>query len=143
MRDSVRDLAMYLERMSGAKIEIIAAPRQGDKRLPIYVGETAVEKFGPVTSKDPAEQGFRVVVKPDGIGLMGENYQSTSFAVYEMLERLGCRWMMPTDMGEVIPQRPTITLPIGDTSSAPGTEGRFSGISIRFICAAFAAAAWA
>ncbi len=126
VRDSVDDLAMYLEKMSGAKIEIVAAPlAAGDRRLPIYVGDTAVQKFGPMTLKDPASQGFRVVVANDGIGLMGENYQSTSFAIYEMLERLGCRWMMPSDLGEVIPEQKTITMPIGDVSSAPGTLGRF------------------
>ncbi len=126
VRESVEDLAMYLEKMSGAKIEIVPAPlASGDKRLPIYVGELAVQKFGPMTLKDPSGQAFRVVVKPAGIGLMGENEQSTSFAIYEVLERLGCRWMMPSDMGEVIPQRTTVTLAVGDTSSAPGTEGRF------------------
>lgn len=126
VRDSVLDLAMYLERMSGAKIEIVEAPLgKEDKRLPIYVGAPAVEKFGPITLKAPAQQGFRVVVKPEGIGLMGENHQSTSFSVYEVLERLGCRWMMPSEMGEVIPELKTIALPIGDTVSAPGTEARF------------------
>ncbi len=126
VRDSVDDLAMYLEKMSGAKVEIVASPlAAGDKRLPIYVGDAAVQKFGPMTFKDPASQGFRVVVANDGIGLMGETYQSTTFAVYEMLERLGCRWMMPSELGEVIPEQKTITMPVGDVSSAPGTLGRF------------------
>jgi len=126
VRESVNDLAMYLERMSGAKIEIATAPLPaGDTRVPIYVGDTAVEKYGPITLKAPAQQGFRVVVKPDGIGLMGERPQSTSFAVYEVLEQLGCRWMMPSDLGEVIPELKTIALPAGDKSSAPGTEARY------------------
>ena len=126
VRDSVSDLAMYLERMSGAQIDVVSAPlAETDTRLPIYVGALAEEVFGPVTNRAPGQQAFRVVVRPDGIGLMGECPQSTSFAVYEVLERLGCRWMMPSEMGEVIPSLKTIVLPVGDTCSAPGTDARF------------------
>lgn len=126
VRDSVKDLAMYLERMSGAKMDIVSTDAVAqDKRVPILVGQAAVDKFGPVKTKAVNEQGFRVVVTADGVGLLGENDQSTTFAIYEVLENLGCRWMMPSDMGEVVPNLKTIALPIGDRALAPGTKARF------------------
>ena len=32
-----------------------------------------------------------------GVGLYGESEYGTSYAIYELLHRLGCRWIMPTD----------------------------------------------
>lgn len=124
LRDSVHDLAQYLEKMSGATIGVLDG-LPADNKLPIYIGEAAAQKFGTITTHAPAGQAFRVVVKPDGIGLYGENFQSTCYAIYEVLDRLGVRWMLPSEMGEVVPERKTIALPIGDTTSAPGTIGRF------------------
>lgn len=121
-RDSVKDLALYLEKMSGAKVEILTQPpAKDDTRLPILIGEAAVRKFGAPRASYPYKQGFRVVVSPKGIGLAGESDLAVSYAIYELLESLGCRWYMPSEMGEIIPARPTVKLPGRDESLAPGT----------------------
>ncbi|NQU09636.1 DUF4838 domain-containing protein [bacterium] len=125
LRDSVTDLAHYLGKMSGATIEILTnAPAAGDKRVPILIGDLAVKTFGATKKHTRMKQGYRLTVGKKGVGLSGESDESTSFAIYELLERLGCRWYLPSEMGEVIPQRKTIALPVMDVSSAPGTEGR-------------------
>ncbi|MDQ3622794.1 MAG: DUF4838 domain-containing protein [Verrucomicrobiota bacterium] len=122
LRESVNDLALYLEKISGAKVEVSVAERAaGDQRLPIVVGSLAAKKFGPPAQKAPAGQGFRLLVKKDGVGLIGENDLSASYAIYELLEWLGCRWFMPSEMGECIPNAKTIAVPELDFSSAPGT----------------------
>src|SRR5262245_39000587 len=121
LRESVKDLALYLEKMSGAKIDIVTQPQQGDKRLAIIIGEPAVKAFGPAKKSAPFQQGFRVAVAKDSIVLLGESDLATSYAVYEVLNRLGCRWYMPSDMGEVIPKLTTVALPEMDISSSPGT----------------------
>jgi hypothetical protein len=38
----------------------------------------------------------------------GTTYKGSLFAVYDFLERLGCRWFMPGASGEVVPQMKTI-----------------------------------
>ncbi len=122
LRESVKDLAHYLQKMSGAPVAVLtAAPAAADKRLPIYIGNWAAQKFGPVTQKVAYAQGFRVVVNKTGIGLFGESDESTSYAIYEVLHRLGCRWYLPSEMGEEIPQHKTITLPLMNFAGAPGT----------------------
>lgn len=122
LRASVIDLAAYFEKMSGAKIDVLTAPRaEGDQRIPILIGELATTKFGPPGKSAPYKQGFRVVVSPAAIGLSGESALATSYAIYEVLDRLGCRWYMPSELGEVIPHTPTIALAELDFSSAPGT----------------------
>lgn len=122
LRESVNDLALYLGKMSGARIEVIArAPEASDKLLPILVGDLATKEFGPMPKSSTYKQGWRVVVSPKGVGLMGESGESASYAVYELLDRLGCRWYMPSDMGEVIPEMKTIRLPPSDVSGTPET----------------------
>lgn len=122
LRESVKDLALYLEKIGGARIEVLTQPPQpNDKRVPLLIGERGVETFGPPQKKAPYQQGFRLVVSPRGVGLLGESDLATSYAIYELLDRLGCRWYMPSDMGDVFPQQKTITLADTDFSSAPGT----------------------
>jgi hypothetical protein len=68
-----------------------------------------------------------MVVSPRGVGLLGESDEASSYAVYELLDRLGCRWFMPGELGEVIPDLKTVTLKEVDFSSAPATI--FRGIT--------------
>ena len=120
--ESVKDLALYLEKMSGAKVEIVEGePKADDPRLPILIGDLAVKAMGPVGKTYPYKQAFRVVANSKNIGLMGESDLATSYAIYEVLDQLGCRWFMPSEMGEYVPQSKTISLTEQDLKSAPGT----------------------
>jgi hypothetical protein len=122
LRESVRDLARVLGTMSGAAVEVRTDDRPaGDRRLPVLIGERAEKVFGPVGKAAPYRQGFRYVVSPAGVGLYGESDLAASYAVYELLDRLGCRWYLPGALGEVIPEAKTVALPVMDLSSAPGT----------------------
>src|SRR3954451_21385745 len=121
LRESVKDLALYLGKMSGAKIEVVAKMPPKDERVPLYVGSSATAVFGAPAKKAPYRQGCRYVVNNKGVGLLGESDLAASYAVYELLDRLGCRWFMPGELGDVIPQKKTITLKEVDFSSAPGT----------------------
>ena len=127
---SINDLAHYLSKMSGAKIEIVEGLSAKEKRLPVYIGTEAQKVFGPVGISKAGLFGFRVVVdRRRGIGLYGESEIGTSYAIYELLDRLGCRWFMPTDLGEVVPDLPTLAVPVMDEKIAPATlwRWRYSG----------------
>jgi hypothetical protein len=130
LRESVTDLATYLGFMSGTRIEVEAAgepppPAAAGAAAPvqILVGDLATQAFGPAAKPYPFRQGFRLVVdaKASRVGLIGESDLAVSYAVYEVLDRLGCRWFMPGPSGEVIPQSKTVALEETDFSSHPGT----------------------
>ena len=123
-RDSIRDLAHYLGKMCGATIDVVEAQAARDRRLPIYIGGAAQKVFGPVGISKAGKFGFRVVAGSKGVGLYGESKYGTSYAIYELLHRLGCRWYMPSELGECVPSLSTITLPQTDVSLAPATEWR-------------------
>ncbi len=124
LRDSVKDLAHYLSKISGAEIEIIEGLPENDRRVPVYIGSAAQEVFGPVGISKAGKFGFRVVAGSKGVGLYGESEYGTSYAIYELLHRLGCRWYMPSELGEVIPSQPTLKIPEMDAKLAPATEWR-------------------
>jgi hypothetical protein len=125
LRDSVKDLAAILERISGARVEVVAdALPPGDKRLPILIGELAGKALGQPKTKYPYQQGFRLVVSDKGVGLAGESDLATSYAVYTLLDQIGCRWYMPGPLGEVLPSLKTIALKKQDVSTGPYTVFR-------------------
>ncbi len=122
LQGSVKDLALYLHKISGAPFEILTGPAgPTDTRVPIRVGLPATESFGLPRVKAKFGQGFRVVVSTAGVGLLGESDLATSYAIYELLDRLGCRWYIPSEMGEIIPTMRTLVLHELDFSSAPST----------------------
>ncbi len=125
LRESVRDLVGVVERMSGAKLPVeVGAPKAGDARVAILIGELATAKFGLPAKKAEYQQGLRIVVGNNTVGLIGESDLATSYAVYTLLDQLGCRWFLPSAMGEVLPISKTITLKEQDVSTAPYTIDR-------------------
>lgn len=123
-RDSIRDLAMYLEKISGAPVEIVESLAPGDQRVPIYIGPAAEAVFGPVGIDKAGKYGFRVIAGAKGIGLYGQSEHGTSYAIYELLDRLGCRWYLPSGLGESILPQKTIRVDFCDDRLAPATEFR-------------------
>ncbi len=131
-QESVEDLAHYLGRMAGVDIEIVDILPEDDQRTPIYIGTRAEAVFGPVGISKADTYGFRVVADHRrGIGLYGETEHGTSYAIYELLHRLGCRWYMPTELGEVVPVRPDLSVPEMDAKLAPATLNRSMSLRIR------------
>ena len=125
LRDSVNDLAHYLGQMTGTTFEVVDALPAGDKRTPIYIGSAAKDVFGPVASPNGEWNSFRVVADAKhGLGLFGESEVGASYAIYELLDQLGCRWFMPTQLGEVVPDLPTLTVPVMDETVVPATDVR-------------------
>jgi hypothetical protein len=125
LRDSARDLARCLGRMGSCEIELVEGLPAGEQRLPILLGAVAEPVFGPVGISKAGQFGFRVVADPHkGVGLYGESEHGTSYAVYELLHRLGCRWFMPSEMGEVIPEGKNVVMSALDEQRAPATERR-------------------
>jgi len=119
LRESVRDLAAILERVSGVAVPIaVGPPPKGDTRVPILIGELATAK---PAKAFPYAQGFRIVASETGVSLSGESDLATRYAIYTLLDQLGCRWFIPGPMGEVLPTLPTLKIHQQDLSTGPGT----------------------
>lgn len=118
--DLVADLNHHFMRMSGAELEVVATADPAAVRSPgIVLGDLATRLEAVPGTKTPSRECFRILVK-DGLVLIGgESRRAVSHGGYELLERLGCDWVMPGEIGEIIPRRETVTVPAIDASQAP------------------------
>jgi hypothetical protein len=106
-----RSLATYLTRMSGQKTAAQPAPALPKGRA-IVVG-----KLAPPTGVDPGGDGFIIRVTAEQVQISGWTPRGVGIGVYAWLSDLGCRWWSHDE--EDVPERPTITIPLGETRVAP------------------------
>ena len=132
LQAAVQDLQTYLQRITGATIPILEQPPQsGAGHYPILIGGYATKTFGPPAKQSKHGQAWRLVVSKQGTGMIGETEEAISYAIYEFLHQLGCRWFMPGELGEIVPVLETLTIPELDISGIPSTIKRnISGINL-------------
>ncbi len=128
---AARDLQVYLQKISGAKLPIVGDDLNPPGTL-ILVGRSALTK--PFDSQIPsgltpqrAEEGFLILAKGDRLLLAGNEaapYHGTEYAVAHFLHRLGVRWYMPGDFGEVVPRRPSIFVAETEVRGKPDFKQR-------------------
>ncbi|MFO0905223.1 MAG: DUF4838 domain-containing protein [Pirellulales bacterium] len=121
------DLSLYIGKMSGAAPRVASTPSDVAAALagpgPAFiVGQAALEtepalraslqKAAEGAKKSPLLRvDARVLLrKGNHIYLAGTNDDSHYYAVVELLNRWGCRWFMPGDFGECIPQHPRLAV---------------------------------
>jgi len=111
IRLAADDLQATIEKMTGAKLPI-AGEDDAVQGAVVLVG--ASKKTAALNLNIPAgltpdrkEEGYIIHCKGDTLVLAGNNdgpYIGTHYAVAELLNRLGVRWFMPSEFGEVIPK---------------------------------------
>jgi len=108
-KTAVKELAVYLEKITGAKFEIKEEKSFKAGEPAIYIGNT---EFARKHIIDPAKMGAEESVLRtvgNSLVLSGGRPRGTLYAVYEFLENnLGCRWYAP--WYEKIPSRPTCSV---------------------------------
>ncbi len=147
-RKAADDLVRYIEMMSGARPSIASDPEAIaaalDGNAPLFViGELALtsrpeldDRLRAVIKADPFVVGKRSragVERADGIVLLregnrvyvaGSNTRSHYYAAVRLLNLWGCRWYLPTDIGECIPEHATLTLDLLDEAHGSPFEVR-------------------
>ena len=117
-RIAAAELQRYLEKITGAKLPIGTddAPPEGTLLL---VGRSRLTDRIPGLvipagkTKNLREEGFVLHTDSGRLVLAGndvEPYYGTRYAVAELLHRLGVRWFLPGEMGEVVPKRATVSV---------------------------------
>jgi hypothetical protein len=132
------DLVKYVGMMSGAKPALADTDAAADAALktdaPLLIVGAAALKADPtlaqalakVGKKEPVLRGDAIALRRAGnrVLLAGTNDESHYYAAAELLKRWGCRWYLPTDIGECVPEAPTLTLGALDYAYAPPFEVR-------------------
>ena len=116
---AAREFQHYVEKITGARLPIVAddaapnGPRVlvGASRLTDSIAGLEIPSG---VTKDLAEEGFVIWCKGETLVLAGNDdgpYYGTRYAVCDLLERFGVRWIMPGEFGEVIPKQATLAVP--------------------------------
>lgn len=128
---AAEDLQKYIEMMTGAKPALGETAAGNGPAL--YVGKAALEAdkslqaaLNGVLKKTPLLRADGIVARRDGnrVLLAGSNDESHYFAVSWLLQQWGARWYLPTEFGEVIPERSTLKIGTLNYAYAPPFEIR-------------------
>ena len=107
------ELSRYLGAMTGARFPV-SASTAGRKAIVIQVLPDARDSRMPTASaRVVAEEEYSIAVHGDTLALGAGSGRGALYAVYDVLERLGCRWLAPQlefyhGSGEIVPRRPTL-----------------------------------
>jgi len=138
-KSAANELVAYIEKISGAKLPIVTEgePVAGDVRIllgaaagDMITPEEITEALGPRNDEMNGREGFVIKTRGNTLAIRGVRSVGISHGVYEVLERLGCRWFWPGPMGEVVPRNKTVALPRVNDIQSPSFDMRtfwFSG----------------
>jgi len=119
---AARELQRYLVQMRGCKLPIVNRTRSKPALAIGLRPELSSDYRNALPPSAPGYDGYAVAVvpatrkTPARIVIGGDNSRGVIYGVYDVLERLGCRWFYPTQDGsdpEVVPQQATLSLPPG------------------------------
>ncbi len=104
---AVKDLNYHLKKMSGAELPLAGqAPAAGQPAVII-------------SSRNTGGEAFRLSVSGNRIAIDGDGSAAAAYGIYELLQRLGCDWVMPGAVGEVIPEQSTVAIGDFEYASKP------------------------
>jgi hypothetical protein len=127
LRAAIQDLQTHLEKVTGAKLPIVAAPSNGMASLIVAIQPDDQALF----PKPVGPEGFAVKTGPDSVSLAGQDEPGAAWAIYDFLERaVGVRWYWPehqktnTWTGTYLPHTPTLTVAPAHWTDAPAFRMR-------------------
>jgi len=122
---AAEELVMFVKKISGADLATVRVKKGQD--LPsgrlILLGAELAKREG--LEKDLSNldaDGFIIRTKKDRLILSGRCARGTLYAVYELLEKFGCRWVMPGTFGEVIPKSSTLAISLDEVENPSHRE---------------------
>lgn len=110
---SLTELRRYVKQMSGVELDADASQRQIILSLDSSLGWDALA----------------IDVDAARVELRGGNERGLLYAVYQVLEDLGCRFLALGPEGESVPQRETLVLPVGRRTMRPAL--RYRGLIVQ------------
>jgi hypothetical protein len=110
-----QDLTDVLKRIS--EDELSSSPSEGT--IPLYFGEPGEFENLPIETPELEEESFFLKITPNAIYVLGGSPLGTSHGVYTLLQKLGCRWIMPGEIGECLPKSSELFLEESEESDNP------------------------
>ncbi len=106
---AARELQRYVEQMTGIRLPLeVDVPPDGSSIISVGATAAAEDAGAVLQRRYPEDDQYRILVREDDLFLVGCSPRGTVYAVYDMLQRLGCRWFAPgyrfyKGMNETVP----------------------------------------
>lgn len=120
---AAKDLAAFLQQMSGAEMKIEAEGATVPEKAVLLGDGPAVRALGVgVDAAKLGDDGFVLKTVGQRLVIAGGHKRGTMYGAYAVLAKLGCRWWAPGE--STVPQSKTITVPNLDETKVPVLEYR-------------------
>ena len=123
---AARELQTYLRKVTDVNVPIIASDTI-TKSPCIIIGNHPLAKHHKITltlKYKGSKDAIAAVRDGNCLFLFGASETATTWAVWNWLESLGVRWLMPTNHGEYVPQLTSISLPAESSAECPRFDCR-------------------
>ena len=100
------ELQRYIFKMTGLIPGLKGRDKSYDGRV-IYIGRAADQEQLKKLKGLP-DDSYIIRSQENKITLAGKTDESTLYAIYDFLSQQGIRWVIPGDLGEIVPQRKTL-----------------------------------
>ncbi|HNT33393.1 MAG TPA: DUF4838 domain-containing protein [bacterium] len=128
-RFAADELIHYVNMISGATLQ--RSDRRRNTKL-IIVGVRSDLDQKSLPKPKLGFDGYTISVSPETIVIAGDNPRGVLYGVYDLLERLGCRWYHPQldpKDPEVVPKSASLALSMGEWSESARIEDRYYWMS--------------
>ncbi len=125
-RFAAEELADYFHRITGAKLSNTSG------RKTIFLGLRGQLSAHNLPQPKKGADGYTLVIASDKIVVAGDNPRGLLYGVYDLLERMGCRWYVPNcdpKDPEVVPKTPSLSVTAGEWTEASPFEDRVYWLS--------------
>ena len=116
-----KELALYTEKVTSAKIPISNSARKNAKN--IFIGTISDKEFlkaAGINAKKLKEDGFALTVKKDAIYIIGQNPRGALYGCYEIVKKYaGVRFLAPGEDGTYYSRKSSISIPEQKTIRNP------------------------
>jgi hypothetical protein len=121
---AAQDLQHYLVQMTNLKITLVTGKELAG--FAICLGDLPGNQDlkSAIEANQLGAEGFVLDISDTGIRILGGSPLGTSHGVYELLERMGVRWLFAGEWGEVVPRTITVKLPAGRFADKPAFSVR-------------------
>ncbi len=122
---TVKELNDHLELMTGARLEVLVLQEgQAPRENSIVLGEPANRLGAAPNETSPSEEGYRLLEADNRLLIGGQSDKAVLYGAYHLLRHLGVDWVMPGEIGQVVPKRKTVQVDNLDIASAPDFPSR-------------------
>ncbi|NQU11566.1 DUF4838 domain-containing protein [bacterium] len=112
LQASAAELVSYLKQITGTEFEVVDVPFAGEGIL-LALAQTAESLDGADRQRLAVlgTESYRLQAGDQGVSIVGNSELAVQHGIFDLLERLGCRWLQPGERWTIVPHRPDLSLP--------------------------------